>query len=40
VLRSPSFAANLLIHALQIPNVAALLWVGFVGGMAITGDWL
>jgi hypothetical protein len=34
------FRGNPLIHALQAPNVAALLWSAFVGGMAVTGDWL
>lgn len=34
------FRGNLLTHALQVPNVAALLWITFVGSMAITGDWL
>lgn len=29
-----------LLHVLQGPNIAAMLWVMFVGGMAITGDWL
>ena len=28
------------VHILQVPNVLALLWAYFVGGMAITGDWL
>jgi hypothetical protein len=34
------FRGNPLVHALQVPNLAALLWSGFVGGMAVTGDWL
>jgi hypothetical protein len=34
------FRGSLLTHVLQVPNVAALLWTAFVGGMAITGDWL
>ena len=34
------FRGNLFTHALQAPNIAALLWSAFVGGMAITGDWL
>jgi hypothetical protein len=29
-----------LLHILQGPSIAAMLWVMFVGGMAITGDWL
>lgn len=29
-----------LVHALQIPNVIAMLWSGFIGTMAVTGDWL
>ena len=28
------------IHWLQVPNVACLVWTGFMGGMAITGRWL
>ena len=27
-----------LMHLLMIPEVACLLWIGFIGGMAITGD--
>lgn len=34
------FRGNRLTHALQVPNVVALLWSAFVGVMAITGDWL
>jgi hypothetical protein len=26
------------VHWLQVPNVACLLWTGFVGGMLITGQ--
>jgi hypothetical protein len=28
------------LHWLQLLNVACLAWTGFVGGMAVTGDWL
>jgi hypothetical protein len=28
------------LHWLQLINIACLLWTGFVGGMAVTGDWL
>lgn len=28
------------IHWLQVPNVACLVWTGFMGGMAIAGQWL
>lgn len=28
------------VHWLQVPNVACLAWTGFMGGMAITGQWL
>lgn len=28
------------LHWLQLVNIACLLWTGFVGGMAVTGDWL
>jgi hypothetical protein len=34
------FRGNKKLHWLQIPNVACLVWIGFIGGMAITGDWL
>jgi hypothetical protein len=34
------FRGNRLVHLLQVPNMAALLWSAFVGGMAVTGDWL
>jgi hypothetical protein len=34
------FRGNRLVHLLQVPNVAALLWSAFVGAMAVTGDWL
>ena len=29
-----------LLHLLQGPSMFAMLWAMFVGGMAITGDWL
>jgi hypothetical protein len=29
-----------LLHIMQGPNIAALVWVMLVGAMAITGDWL
>jgi hypothetical protein len=29
-----------LVHMLQLPNVYAMYWSLFVGGMAVTGDWL
>jgi uncharacterized membrane protein len=28
------------VHFLQIVNVACLAWTAFIGGMAVTGDWL
>ena len=28
------------IHLLQLPNLCAMYWSLFIGGMAITGDWL
>ena len=28
------------VHWLQVLNVACLAWTGFMGGMAITGQWL
>jgi hypothetical protein len=28
------------LHWLQLPNVACLAWTAFMGGMAITGQWL
>jgi hypothetical protein len=34
------FRGHWLVHALQGPNLLALLWALFVGSMAITGDWL
>ena len=35
-----SYRGNPLIHLLQAPNILALGWALFVGGMAVTGDWL
>jgi hypothetical protein len=29
-----------LIHLLQLPNLCAMFWSLYVGGMAVTGDWL
>ena len=29
-----------LMHLLQVPNVACLVWTAFVGTMAVTGEWL
>ena len=34
------FKGRKMTHLLLVPNLACLLWVGFIGGMAITGDWL
>jgi hypothetical protein len=34
------FRGPWLVHLLQVPNVCALIWAAFVGGMAVTGDWL
>lgn len=28
------------VHVLQGPNVGAMAWSAFTGGMAVTGDWL
>jgi uncharacterized membrane protein len=35
-----TFRGTRLVHLLQIPNLLALFWSLFVGGMAVTGDWL
>lgn len=35
-----TFRGPRLVHLLQIPNLLALYWALFVGGMAVTGDWL
>ena len=34
------FRGRRVIHALQLPNLLCLAWTGFVGVMAVTGDWL
>jgi hypothetical protein len=34
------YRGNKKLHWLQVPNAACLVWIGFVGGMAVTGDWL
>lgn len=34
------YRGNKNIHWLQVPNVACLAWTGFMGGMAVTGQWL
>jgi hypothetical protein len=34
------FTGPKLIHLLQLPNLCAMYWSLFVGGMAVTGDWL
>lgn len=34
------FRGNAAIHWLQLINLGGLLWAFFVGGMAITGEWL
>jgi hypothetical protein len=28
------------IHVLQGPNLSAMAWAAFIGGMAVTGEWL
>jgi 4-hydroxybenzoate polyprenyltransferase len=34
------FKGHRVVHWLQLINVACLLWVAFIGIMAVTGDWL
>jgi hypothetical protein len=34
------FRGPRVVHILQGPNLAAMLWAFFIGGMAVTGDWL
>ena len=29
-----------IVHVLQGPNIVAMLWSAFIGGMAVTGEWL
>jgi len=29
-----------LVHLLQVPNLLCLGWTAFIGGMAVTGNWL
>ena len=35
-----SYSGPKRMHSLQGPNVAAMLWGGFIGGMAASGEWL
>ena len=28
------------VHSLQVPNILSLMWSAFIGGMAVTGEWL
>jgi hypothetical protein len=35
VYRGPKY-----VHGLQVVNLLCLFWTSFVGGMAVTGDWL
>jgi hypothetical protein len=34
------FRGNKSLHLLQALNILCLMWTAFVGGMAVTGDWL
>jgi hypothetical protein len=34
------FSGSKLVHLLQLPNLALMFYTSFVGGMAVTGDWL
>ena len=34
------FRGRRIFHWLQVFNFLCLIWTGFVGGMAVTGDWL
>ncbi len=34
------FRGRRIFHWLQVLNFMCLIWTGFVGGMAVTGDWL
>lgn len=35
-----TFRGNRMVHILQILNLWALTWTLFIGGMAVTGDWI
>lgn len=35
-----SYPGPKIMHVLQGPNVAAMVWSAFIGGMAASGDWL
>lgn len=34
------YRGSRVIHSLQLVNVAVLIWTAFIGGMAVTGQWL
>lgn len=35
-----TYAGRRIVHVTQLVNLPALVWTMFVGGMAVTGDWL